>query len=91
MMVGRSIDQLFPKGNALIGEIVLEARNLSKIGVFKDVSCSVTSGGGFLDFLAWLELGDRRSCGHDWDRSFGQRRNNNGEPPHVALKAPRIP
>ncbi|WP_304226394.1 sugar ABC transporter ATP-binding protein [Gracilinema caldarium] len=44
MMVGRSIDQLFPKGNALIGEIVLEARNLSKIGVFKDVSFSVHRG-----------------------------------------------
>jgi len=44
MMVGRSIDQLFPKGNAVIGELVLEARNLSRIGVFKDISFSVHRG-----------------------------------------------
>lgn len=44
MMVGRSIDQLFPKGNAVIGELVLEARHLSRLGVFKDVSFSVHRG-----------------------------------------------
>ena len=44
MMVGRSIDQLFPKGNALIGEMVLEARGLSRLGVFKDISFQVHRG-----------------------------------------------
>lgn len=44
MMVGRSIDQLFPKGNAIISELVLEAKKLSRTGVFKDVSFSVHRG-----------------------------------------------
>lgn len=44
MMVGRSIDQLFPKTEAVIGDTVLEASGLSKTGIFKDVSFSVRRG-----------------------------------------------
>lgn len=44
MMVGRTIEQLFPKKNSSPGEVRLEARNLSKSGVFKDISFQVRAG-----------------------------------------------
>ncbi|WP_304225127.1 sugar ABC transporter ATP-binding protein [Gracilinema caldarium] len=44
MMVGRSIDQLFPKGKTVIGDLVLEARGLSQLGVFNDISFQVHRG-----------------------------------------------
>src|SRR5579883_2473640 len=37
-MVGRELSQLFPKGEAEIGEVVLEVRHLTRAGVFRDVS-----------------------------------------------------
>lgn len=43
-MVGRKVDNLFPKSRADIGDVVLEVRNLSETGVFKDVSFQVRSG-----------------------------------------------
>ncbi len=42
-MVGRAVT-LFPKGEAHIGEILLEARGLAGAGAFRDVSFSVRSG-----------------------------------------------
>lgn len=44
MMVGRSLDQLFPKGEANIGETILEVNSLSRTGYFKDVSFNLHKG-----------------------------------------------
>ena len=43
-MVGRDIDNLFPKQPAVIGEAVLEVSGLSSAGVFRDISFTVHSG-----------------------------------------------
>ena len=43
-MVGRQLDNLFPKEAATQGEIVLEVRNLSRTGEFDDVSFSLRTG-----------------------------------------------
>jgi ABC-type sugar transport system ATPase subunit len=44
MMVGRSITEQIPKAEAAIGEVVLEARNLSRGGQFHNVSFTVRRG-----------------------------------------------
>ncbi len=44
MMVGRSVDQLFPKVEAEIGEVALRAEGLSQTGIFKDISFEVRKG-----------------------------------------------
>ena len=44
LMVGRSLDQLFPKGEAAIGESILEVENLSRIGFFKNVGFQLHKG-----------------------------------------------
>ncbi len=44
MMVGRKISELFPKGDATIGPVVLEARGLARVGVFHDVTFALRSG-----------------------------------------------
>jgi rhamnose transport system ATP-binding protein len=44
MMVGRSIDQLFPKSDAARGRTMLEVKNLSYRRAFSDVSLSVRQG-----------------------------------------------
>jgi inositol transport system ATP-binding protein len=43
-MVGRTITSIFPKEEVPIGEEVLAVKNLTKTGVFKDVSFSVRKG-----------------------------------------------
>lgn len=43
-MVGRSIDQLFPKEEAVIGEPVLQVRGLERAGVFRDIDLTVRAG-----------------------------------------------
>lgn len=43
-MVGREVDNLFPKQEADIGEVVLRVENLQSTGVFHDVSFTVRSG-----------------------------------------------
>ncbi|MDF2802307.1 MAG: sugar transporter ATP-binding protein [Anaerocolumna sp.] len=43
-MVGREITQLFPKPEIKIGEAVLEIKNISRTGFFKDVSFQVRKG-----------------------------------------------
>jgi rhamnose transport system ATP-binding protein len=43
-MVGRSVENLFPKVEATIGEPVLEVEHLTSLGVFEDVSFTVRSG-----------------------------------------------
>jgi methyl-galactoside transport system ATP-binding protein/inositol transport system ATP-binding protein len=44
MMVGRSVDRLFPKSVCKIGEVRLEVKNLSHDKLFKDVSFTVRGG-----------------------------------------------
>ncbi|WAB82455.1 sugar ABC transporter ATP-binding protein [Microcella daejeonensis] len=43
-MVGRSIEALFPKVDAPIGDVVLSVEGLSRQGVFRDVSFEVRAG-----------------------------------------------
>jgi rhamnose transport system ATP-binding protein len=43
-MVGRELSTLFPKGEAKIGEQILEVRNLTRIGVFRDVTFTLRRG-----------------------------------------------
>ncbi len=43
-MVGREIVTLFPKGDAEIGEVLLDVRNLSRKGVFRNVSFQLRRG-----------------------------------------------
>ncbi|WP_244304663.1 sugar ABC transporter ATP-binding protein [Leucobacter viscericola] len=43
-MVGRDIDQLFPKEDAPIGDVVLKVENLTSAGVFSNVSFEVRAG-----------------------------------------------
>ena len=44
MMVGRELDQLFPKHHAPIGAVMLSVRNLCLEGAFRDVSFDVRAG-----------------------------------------------
>jgi rhamnose transport system ATP-binding protein len=44
LMVGRSLDALFPKEEAEIGEVVFKAQGLSRRGVFSDVSFELRRG-----------------------------------------------
>ena len=44
LMVGRSLDALFPKEAAEIGDVVLEARGLTRRGVFSNVSFELRRG-----------------------------------------------
>ncbi len=43
-MVGREIQQLFPKSDAKIGEIIFEAKGLKRDGFFADVSFNIRRG-----------------------------------------------
>ncbi len=43
-MVGREVSNLYPKGDAEIGEVVLEVRHLTRPGVFDDVSFQLRRG-----------------------------------------------
>ena len=44
MMVGRSLDQMFPKEEAEITETILEVKNLCRTGYFRNVSFSLKKG-----------------------------------------------
>lgn len=44
LMVGRELDEMFPKVECEIGDVRLEVKNLSSEGVFKDVSFTVRKG-----------------------------------------------
>ncbi len=43
-MVGRDIDQLFPKQDATIGDVVLEVDSIARGSIFRDISFDVRSG-----------------------------------------------
>ncbi|PKM51983.1 MAG: D-xylose ABC transporter ATP-binding protein [Firmicutes bacterium HGW-Firmicutes-7] len=44
MMVGRELKEMFPKEHAEIGDILLEAKNLSRKGFFSNISFNVRKG-----------------------------------------------
>jgi rhamnose transport system ATP-binding protein len=44
MMVGRSLDQMFPKTEVQVGETILKIEGLSKTGIFKDISFDLHRG-----------------------------------------------
>ena len=44
LMVGRTLDTLFPKEEAEIGEAVLQVENLSRQGIFRDISFELRRG-----------------------------------------------
>ena len=44
LMTGRTISKIYPDKSQKVGETVLEVKNLSRKGVFKDVSFSVREG-----------------------------------------------
>ncbi len=44
MMVGRSLNKMFPKEKAEITDTILEVKNLSRTGIFKDISFSLKKG-----------------------------------------------
>ncbi|MGB0665131.1 MAG: sugar ABC transporter ATP-binding protein [Pontibacterium sp.] len=44
MMVGREIDQMFPKEEAEIGDVILSVKNLSLDGIFNDISFDLHAG-----------------------------------------------
>jgi rhamnose transport system ATP-binding protein len=44
MMVGRTVTELFPKKEVKAGEVILRARNLTRKGVFKDISFELRKG-----------------------------------------------
>lgn len=44
LMVGRTISSIFPKEDVEIGETVLEVKNITRHGVFRDVSFSIRKG-----------------------------------------------
>lgn len=44
MMVGRELNDVYPSGSAKIGGVLLEVKNLSRSGVFKNINFSVRKG-----------------------------------------------
>jgi rhamnose transport system ATP-binding protein len=44
MMVGRSLDQMFPKTKVKFGDTILKVEGLSKTGIFKDISFDLHRG-----------------------------------------------
>ena len=74
MMVGRTLDDIYPKGNAQIGEAVLEAKHLNAGKMVQDVSFTLHRG-EILGFAGLIGAG--RTRGHARDlrrRPAGQRR-----------------
>ena len=54
MVIGRSLEQMYPKLEAEKGDIILKVENLTKIGVFKNISFDLHKG-EILGFLDWWE------------------------------------
>ena len=60
-MVGRELSNLFPKGEAEIGDVVLEVRHLTRPGVFADVSFELRRG-EILGFAGLVRGRAHRGC-----------------------------
>ena len=88
MMVGRTLDKLFPKEEAEIGETVLQVEGLRRDGVFRDISFELRR--GEILGLAGL-VGARRTdvarAIFGIDRLQGGRILLHGNP--ISIKAPR--
>ncbi|HEY8687281.1 MAG TPA: sugar ABC transporter ATP-binding protein, partial [Chloroflexota bacterium] len=88
MMVGRTLDKLFPKEEAEIGETVLQVEGLRRDGVFRDISFELRR--GEILGLAGL-VGARRTevarAIFGIDRLQGGRILLHGSP--ISIKAPR--
>ncbi len=82
MMVDREVSELFPKVPARIGEVLLEARNLSRAGQFSGVSFSLRR--GEILALAGLMGAGRTEV---VEAVMGSRRLDSGE---IFLKGKRI-
>ena len=87
-MVGRELSNLFPKGEAEIGEVVMEVRHLTRPGVFADVSFQLRQG-EILGFAGLVGAGrtevarvlfgiDRAASGEVWLKGK-----------HVRIRSPR--
>lgn len=61
MMVGRSVDAVFPKIEVNIGEVVFKAENLTREGYFKNVSFELRKG-EILGFTGLSAQAGARSC-----------------------------
>lgn len=56
MVIGRSLEQMYPKIEAEKGDIILKVENLSKVGLFKNVSFELHKG-GILGFFGLVGAG----------------------------------
>ena len=76
MMVGRRLDNIFPKKEVEIGGTVLEVKNITRKGVFEDISFHVRAG-EIVGFYGLVGAGrsevmralfglDRADCGEIW-------------------------
>lgn len=74
MMVGREVNNLFPKQDCKIGEAVLEVQNLSSKGAFQDVSF-VAKKGEILGFAGLVGSGRSQIM----EAIFGVRKIHRGE------------
>lgn len=88
MMVGREITHIFPKKDAILGEVVLSLRNLTKKGLFENISFDVRR--GEIVGLAGLMGAGRTEL---MESLFGYRKLDSGEifinGKKVAIKSPK--
>ena len=88
MMVGREINQMFPKEEAVIGDVVLSVRNLKKEGLFEDISFDLRRG-EILGVAGLMGAGRTEVV----ESLFGYRKLDSGEiyinGKKVTIKSPR--
>jgi len=88
MMVGRSVEDIFPKVNTVIKEKILEVKNLTRSNVFKDVSFDLRRG-EILGFAGLIGAGRSEVMNSIFgiDKSTSGEILLEGEP--VSIKNPR--
>ncbi|MDK2811695.1 MAG: inositol transport system ATP-binding protein [Petroclostridium sp.] len=82
MMVGREITQMFPKEPAEIGEVILSVKNLTKSGLFENVSFDLRKG-EILGFAGLMGAGRTEVM----ESIFGIRKADQGE---VYIKGEKV-
>lgn len=87
-MVGREVSSLFPKGDAEIGDKILEARKLTRTGYFSDISFSIRKG-EILGLTGLVGAGRTEVC----ENIFGIQKADSGqiffEGKEVEIDSPR--